>query len=81
MNVQLDTAGFFESVARILIRSFFMGLSLIPAWFVVYFIFGDLIYWVNSLWFDLSRTDFDKMLCLGLAVVQFGLFVFFLFYH
>ena len=70
---------FFERLAAILIRCFFMTIALLFVWFAVFAAAGEFVYDVHSLWFDLEWYDLNLIFYVGMAVLKITALVFFLF--
>ena len=81
MNTQNDHQALFvlELVAQVLIRCFVGGVLLVLIWwFVVCVAMGDWIHGVHSLWFDMSRQQFDLIHYCGIAATKTIIFLAFL---
>ncbi|OPY76267.1 MAG: hypothetical protein A4E64_01594 [Syntrophorhabdus sp. PtaU1.Bin058] len=70
---------FFGCLAKILIRTFFLGLALLILWSLFFAFAGDLMYRVQSHWFEMTRTSFDLINYCGLGLLKITILVFFLF--
>ena len=68
----------FETLAKILIRSFVAGVVLLVLWFLVFLIGGDWAYRIHSKVFDITQRDFYLMNYYGMAFVKVSAFLFFL---
>ena len=69
----------FETLAKILFRSFVAGVALLMLWFLLFLLAGDWAYGIHSKWFDITKHDFHLMNYYGMAFVKITVFVFFLF--
>ena len=67
-----------EALAKVLIRSFLMGVALLALWFVLFLVGGDWVYRVHSRWFEITRPDFDLMSYFGMALLKISILTFFL---
>lgn len=69
---------FFDTLAKVLIRSFWMGVAVLLLWFVVFLLAADWVYAMHSRWFDITERDIHIMSYYGMALVKMVIFVFFL---
>ena len=67
-----------ECMARILIRSFFMGFALLIVWFLFFAVGADWIHRMHSQWFAMSQSSFNVIHYCGIALLKIILIVFFL---
>ena len=68
-----------EALAKVLIRSFLMGMALLALWFVLFLAGGDWVYRVHEGWFDeITKRDFDLMNYCGMALLKISIVTFFL---
>lgn len=70
---------FFDCLAGILIRTFFLGLALLMLWSLFFTFAGDWMYRVHSQWFEMSRTSFNLINYCGIGLLKITILVFFLF--
>jgi hypothetical protein len=69
-----------ETLAAILIRSFFLSVALLLIWFFFYVLGGGAwSYTMNAPWSILSRHDFDLLNYCAMAFVKMCAILFFLF--
>ncbi|MDJ0735177.1 MAG: hypothetical protein QNJ47_14125 [Nostocaceae cyanobacterium] len=81
MNQQLssEALNILNAIAEILMRCFIITvLALLFVWIVVFFT-GDLFYQIQTIFFDISRQDFDLFLLYSLTFMKILNVVFFLF--
>ncbi len=68
-----------DSIAKVLIRCFWMVMALLMAWFLFYLTGGDWAYGFHrEIWFDLTRHEFALLNLYGLTFLKlsaFGLFL------
>jgi hypothetical protein len=69
---------FLETLAKILIRSFFLGLAFLLLWFVSYLIAPDWIFQMNARWFNIGRRDFELINYFGMGFLKIIILLFFL---
>lgn len=70
---------FFERVAGVLIRCFFLTIALLLVWFIFFTVAGGFVYALHARWFDLEWYDLNWFFYVGMAVLKIIAFVFFLF--
>lgn len=70
---------FFETLAKILIRSFLLGLAFLLIWFLFYLIGTSWMYEINAKWFDIGKRDFHLINYYGMGFVKLSILVGFLF--
>ncbi len=68
-----------ETVAKITIRCFVLGMALLMIWFVMYTMAADSMYGIHSKWFTVTIHDFAVMHYCGMMFVKVVCFLFFLF--
>ena len=68
-----------ETVAKITIRCFVLGMVLLLIWFLMYALAGELMYEIHSKWFDLTEHEFAVIHYSGMARLKVFCFLFFLF--
>jgi hypothetical protein len=69
-----------ESLAAILIRSFFLAVAFLLLWFFLYVLGGGAwSYTMNAPWSALSRHDYDVLNYCAMAFVKMCAILFFLF--
>ena len=78
MNTQNESQALLELVAQVLIRCFVGGVILVLIWIVACVAMGDWVYHMHSLWFDMSRQQFDLIHYCGIAATKMIVFVAFL---
>ena len=81
MSPQLsqDAIAVFDSIAAILLRCFILTvLALLFVWVLIVFQ-GDFFYQVQTLFVDVSRSDFDLFILYALTLMKVLNIVFFLF--
>ena len=69
---------FFETLAKVLLRSCILGIALLLLWFVFFLVGDDWAYGIHSQWFEITKHDFDLMNIYGMAFVKMSIFLFFL---
>jgi len=67
-----------EALAKVLIRSFLIGVALLALWFILFLVGGDWIYRIHSRWFEITKRDFDLMNYFGMALLKISILTFFL---
>ena len=68
-----------ETLASVLIRSFWIGLAFLNVWFFLFLVTRDLAYPVHKgIWTDLSRHQFDLAIYGALGLFKLGILGFFL---
>ena len=70
---------FLEILAKILIRSFLLGVGLLLLWFVSNLFLPDWTYEMNTKWFNISRQEFELINYCGIGFLKIILLLFFLF--
>lgn len=70
---------FLETLAMVLIRSFFVGVVFLILWFLLFLVGADWMYRVHPKWFDITKHDFHLINYYGMAFVKISIFLFFLF--
>jgi hypothetical protein len=70
---------FLEYLAKILIRTFFLGLALLILWFLFFAFATDWMYRMQSQWFEMSKTSFYLINYCGIGLLKITILVFFLF--
>jgi hypothetical protein len=70
---------FFETLAKILIRSFLLGVAFLLMWFLFYLIGTNWMYEMNAKWFDIGKHDFDLINYYCMGFVKLSILVGFLF--
>ena len=78
MDDQERADAFFDTLAKVLIRSFWMGIAVLLWWFVAFLLAADWMYAVHSKWFEITKHDFHIMSYYGMALLKMVIFVFFL---
>ncbi|HHH76706.1 MAG TPA: hypothetical protein ENL03_06750 [Phycisphaerae bacterium] len=68
-----------ETIAKITIRCFFLGMALLLLWFFLYAAADDQMYEFHSQWFDITREQFASMHYSGMMFLKVACFTFFLF--
>lgn len=69
---------FFETMAKVLIRSWWLGVGLIFLWFVVFLLTNEWGYNLHSRWFEITKQEYDLLNYYGMAFVKMIIFFFFL---
>jgi len=67
-----------ETIEKITIRCFIIGMVFMLLWFVLYLAAGDWIFEVHSRWFDVSRHELAVIHYTGLMFTKICIFLFFL---
>ena len=67
-----------EALAKVLIRSFLMGVALLALWFFFFLAGGQWAYRIHSRWFEITKRDFDLMNYCGMALLKISILTFFL---
>lgn len=68
-----------ELIAKVLIRSFWIGIASVTAWFLIYLGGGDWGYNIHKdLWSGLTRHEYDLINLCGMAFLKLGVFGVFL---
>lgn len=70
---------FFETLAKILIKSFLLGAAFLLMWFLFYLIGTNWMYEMNAKWFGIGKHDFDLINYYGMGFVKLSILVGFLF--
>ena len=70
---------FLKTLASILIRSFFFGLSFLLLWFLLYLIAPGWMFEMNAKWFNIGKRDFDMINYFGMGFVKISILLFFFF--
>jgi hypothetical protein len=73
-----ETHDLLDSVAKVLIRCFFLGYLFLLLWFGVYLLAGDLLYKINGPLFGLSQHEMNLMHFYGIVLVKCFVFLVFL---
>lgn len=68
-----------ETLAKITIRCFVLGMVLLLIWFLMYALADEWMYGIHSKWFDLTKHEFAVIHYSGMALVKVLCFLFFLF--
>ena len=68
-----------ETIAKITIRCFVLGVAVLLCWFFMYLLAGDWMYGIHSRWFELSRHEFAVIHYCGMGLCKLVIFMFFLF--
>jgi len=76
MTESKDVTGLFDTLAKILLRCFVLGYSLLLVWFFVYTLLGD--FTIGGNLFGLTPHDADIINYCGMAVVKCAVVLFFL---
>lgn len=70
-----------ETIAKLTIRCFFLGMGLLLLWFFMYVAADDAMYEFHSQWFDITKQEFAVMHYCGMMFLKVSCFLFFLFPH
>ena len=70
---------FFDTLAKVLIRWFFISMAFLIFWFLIFLAGADRLYTLNSRWFDISQRDFILVNYYGMAFIKISAYVFLLF--
>jgi len=70
---------FFETLAKILIRSFLLGLAFLLIWFLFYLFGPNWMDKINAKWFDIGKRDFHLINYYGMGFVKLSILVGFFF--
>jgi hypothetical protein len=70
---------FFETLAKILIRSFLLGVAFLLIWFLFYLTGTNGMYEINAKWFDIGEHNFHLINYYGTGFVKISILVGFLF--
>lgn len=68
-----------ETVAKITIRCFVLGMALLLIWFFMYALAAEWMYGIHSKWFDLTEHEFAAIHYSGMMLMKVFCFLFFLF--
>lgn len=68
-----------ETSAQILIRCFLMGFAVLWFWFLSMIFAADLVYQIQTAWFNISLEQFHLVSYTGMLAVKMVSFFFFLF--
>ena len=68
-----------ETIAKITIRCFFLGMGLLLLWFFMYAAADEAMYEFHTQWFDITREQFATMHYCGMMFLKVICFAFFLF--
>lgn len=74
-----STRDFFDTLAKVLIRCWFLGTLLLLFSFVVFMMTGNIIDDLHGRWFDLTPHELDLIIYCGLGFHKLCVNVFFLF--
>jgi hypothetical protein len=74
-----STRDFFDTLAKVLIRCWFLGTALLLFSFVVFMLTGEIIDYIHGRWFGLTPHELDLIIYCGLALHKLFLNLFFLF--
>jgi len=66
-----------ETIERLTIRCFFLGIAFVVIWFL-FCVSGDWLYETHSKWFELSKHEFTVIHYSGLMFAKACIFLFFL---
>ena len=72
------TTEFFDTLAKVLLRSWAFGYLLLLVWFGLHMFVGEFVRWQSNV-FDLSRHEIDLVFYCGIGLTKLFLLVFFLF--
>ncbi len=78
MNTFLDLDTCLDTIAKILIRSFLIGLLILLFWFAVYMCCYDAVYTIHSYMFKITEQQFNLLNYFGMGFLKFCLIIFFL---
>jgi MFS superfamily sulfate permease-like transporter len=78
MNEVRDVGNLLETIARVLIRCFFMGVALILIWLGFLVFAGEFTYNIHSWFIPISRQQFDCIHYAAMAITKLCIFLFFL---
>lgn len=68
-----------ETVAKITIRCFVLGMALLLLWFFLCVLAGNQIYEIHAEWFDLTKHEVAVIHYTGMMFTKILVFLFFLF--
>ncbi len=67
-----------ETIEKITIRCFFVGMAFVRIWFLFIALAGDWVFKMHSMWFDITRPQFDAIHYAALISTNPAIFIFFL---
>lgn len=73
-----STRDYFDTLAKVLLRCWFIGFLLLLFSFVVFMLTGDFIDELHGRMFGLSAHELDLIMYCGLGLLKFGILLFFL---
>ena len=68
-----------ESLAKVLIRCFWMGMAFLIFWFVWFLVAGQWAFEFHQQWLSWTRHEFDLLNIYGMTFLKVAVFVGFLF--
>ena len=74
-----QTRDFFDTLAKVLIRCWFLGTALLLFSFVIFMLTGEIIDDIHGRWFGLTPHELDLIIYCGLGLFKLFVFIFFLF--
>ena len=79
MSEQNNLENMLDAIAKILIRSFFIGIALLTVWLILVIGLPDWAWQMHAKIFDLSREQVARAHYAGMMVTKSGIFALFLF--
>jgi len=79
MSDPTRTPEFFDTLAKVLLRSWALGYLMLLVWAGLYLFASEFVYRLQGHLFDLSRHEIDLVFYCGIALTKIILLVFFLF--
>ncbi|HLB73051.1 MAG TPA: hypothetical protein VJJ98_03450 [Sedimentisphaerales bacterium] len=67
-----------ETIEKITIRCFFVGMAGLAIWFLFFALADDWVFAVHSTWFKISKEQFEAIHYAGLMFAKAVIFLFFL---
>ena len=74
-----STRDFFDTLAKVLIRCWFVGTALLLFSFVIFMLTGEIIDDIHGKWFGLTPHELDLIIYCGLGLHKLFVNLFFLF--
>lgn len=79
LSPSTDVTEWFDTLAKVLLRCFVIGVLLLLFWFGAFVLASDMIYASHGKWFDLTRHELHVIHYCGMAFFKGCLLLFFLF--
>jgi Family of unknown function (DUF6868) len=79
MQEPTSAAGFFETLARVLLRCWIFNFLLLLFWVAAFALAGDSIYRIHGRLFGISQHELDVIFYCGIGLLKLCVLVFFFF--